>query len=1043
MKLSQSVLYLYCVLFAVQATADERVEFNRDIRPILSENCFYCHGFDEENREADLRLDTFVGASKSGVLSPGESESSELLRRILSDDPDDVMPPGDSEKHVTAEQAELIRRWIDQGAEYQEHWAWQPLTRPRPVGDVVGAAAIDAFLAARWDENQLHPADTAAPRQRLRRLSFDLRGLPPSAADVFQFEEAPTDEAFFGFRDRWMAELAYAEHQAVRWLDLVRWADTSGLVSDEPIASGAYRAWIIKALHDNMPFDQFSVAQLAGDLIPNANDDQLIASGYNRIVNTNCEAGAIEAEQLYKLKGEHVRAVGTVWLGLTTGCAECHDHKFDPISAKDYYRLAAFFDDLVEAGVYTPGDRREPLHYVHKERKVSQQDRRLVVKIADLQRQISNSPGDDQKTWLDKITQKLGDSKSRSDFLWIPGQLPAARIVEGEFAVTQAGQKVVRETKAGHGKFSRHHAAELMTGYVNQGSQKTDAAKDAWFADAWLDIDHRPEMIGLQISHGDYGRLGWKTANYETYYWGDDTSGTLRQSHSWSQPERVKRLGDLPTESGWVRLRIPFDQLVKPVGGQSFEAVGMAWLHTGGRVQWSSSGMEIRTDKVMALELGETGIRKWWEQPKNRQVYQQRAEFVAKAIKTDAAKRDPLQKEIVLDAFREHSHLKQLAELRTLESRLGILRSQAMPVLVSRQATERKTTRLLNRGDYQDTTGPMVRAAVPEFLGNPLPKSANRLDLANWLFAKENPLTARVFVNRLWHQFYGRGLSETLDDSGTQGDWPSNVALLDWLACEFRESDWDRDHMVRLLTSTKAYQLSSQPTADLLARDPNNRRHARQSRFRLTAESIRDSSLLAAGLLNLMDDVPTTSFFPYQPNAYWSVSDKIMFGSRHMDWNTSRERSQYNRSLYTFWKRQNIHPTMLAFDAPTRQECTAKRNITNTPGQALALLNDPIFVEAARVMATRVCQSGDGDNQRLKQAFRIAFQRTPTPSEADTLLELLQKTRSRFAAAPKDAQALLNIGQTSPPAAEDLTDIASWTIVTRTILNLHEFLNRP
>ncbi|WP_442505240.1 PSD1 and planctomycete cytochrome C domain-containing protein [Novipirellula sp. SH528] len=1033
----------------------DRVEFNRDIRPILSDNCFYCHGFDEAHREAGLRLDTFEGSTESDAIVPGNPDESELVRRILSDDPDEIMPPPDSERHLTSVERELVKQWIEQGAEYQQHWAWKPLQRPAIPGtanrdaesdskSLTGAAAIDAFLEAGWDDLGVSPAPPATPRERLRRLSFDLRGLAPTADEVAGFEANPNDEAFFEFRDRWMSELAYAEHQSVRWLDLVRWADTSGFVSDEPIASGAYRGWVIEAIGHNMPFDQFSIAQLAGDLLPNPTDDDLIASGYNRIVNTNCEAGAIEEEQLYKLKGEHVRAIGTVWMGLTTGCAECHDHKFDPILAKDYYSLAAFFDDLVEAGVYTPGDRREPLHYVYGQSTRSQQDKRLAEEIANLQREIDQKATDGLNEWQHEVSERLKDSKTRGEFVWIETQLPAVRVLEGDFDMTEVDNKLARETTAKPSEFRRHHAAELMTGYVNHGSFKTDAAKDVWYVDVWLDQDDRPEMIGIQISHGDYGRLGWKTANYETYYWGNDTSGVLDKPQPWSDPNRVKHMGELPDQSGWVRLRVPFADLIKSVSGQSFEAVGMAWLQSGGRVRWGDSGLELRTDKVTMLQLGETAIRKWWERPMNRQVYERRAEYVATAMKTQPTNRDDLQTEIVEDAFREQTQPQRMQKLRNLESQLGRLRSQAMPVLVSKQAETRKNTRLLNRGDYQDKTGPFVSASVPEFLGNSINKpQPDRLDLAQWLFHDENPLTARVYVNRLWHHFYGRGISDTLDDSGTQGEWPSNVALLDWLACEFRDSGWDRNHMVRLLTSTRSYQLSSKPSAELLERDPDNRTHARQHRFRLPAESIRDSALRAAGLLKMTTEIPTHSFYPYQPSPYWTTSDKVMFGSRHLDWETSREQSQYLRSMYTFWKRQNIHPTMLAFDAPTRQECTAKRNVTNTAGQALALLNDPIFVEAARVFASRVCnEAGSNDDAKLDAAFEMALQRRATEDEKQVLMQLLTQQRLHYRDNIAAANQLISIGQAPVPADVDPAELAAWTVVTRTILNLHEFLNR-
>jgi hypothetical protein len=1067
-------LLVFAVVFgalALAAQAEDRVEFNRDIRPILSENCFYCHGFDETHREAGLRLDTSEGATSDlggyQALVPGDVDTSELMTRILSDDGDLVMPPPDTEKRLTEGDKERIAKWIAQGAEYQEHWAWRVLARPAvpgpAVGDASAAAAIDAFLETAWKANGAQSVVPATPRQRLRRLSLDLRGLLPTANEVATFEREPTDEQFLRMRDRWMSELAYAEHQALRWLDLVRWADTSGFVSDEPIASGAYRAWIIQAIQKNQPFDQFSIEQLAGDLLPDPTDDQFIASGYNRIVNTNCEAGGIEEEQLYKLKGEHVRAFGTVWLGMTTGCAECHDHKFDPFSAKDYYSLAAFFDDLIEAGVYTPGDRREPLHYAYHNAS-SDKDAKLVEEIAALKRRMSRDALPSAKDVEVSAVARLKDQKSRCDFVWIPALLPAPRILEGSFSEVDDNRRLVRQTAAGDGKFHRHHVAELMTGYLNTGGNETDKALDAWFVDVWLDEENRPDMIGLQISNGRYGRLGWQPASYETYHWGDDTSGTLSKDHVWSAAGRVKRMGELPQESGWVRLRVPFEQLIKPVSGKSFEKVGIAWLHTGGRVLWGDSGLELRTDKATALALGETAIRKWWEQPYNRQFYQSRAESVASAFKTAPEKRNELQQELVADGVREWSQPLQMAELRRLESRLFVLRSRALPVLVSRQSDRRKITQLLKRGDYQDKSGPIMSPAVPEFLAGSSGRRGlghasegaetdkgltasttlqSRLDLANWLFADGHPLAARVFVNRLWHQFYGRGLSETLEDAGTQGDWPSHVALLDWLACEFRDSDWDRNHMVRLLTSTQAYQLSSKPTPDLVQRDPGNRWHARQGRFRLTAEAIRDASLQAAGLLQLSDEVPTHSFFPYQPIPYWSRSDKIMYGSRHMIWATSANRGQYHRSLYTFWKRQNIHPTMLAFDAPTRQECTAKRNITNTPGQALALLNDPIFVETARVLATRICEdTAASTDERLGRLFAITLQREPSAAEKTVLDELLKSQLVHYQQHPEEARRLTAIGQAPPPPTDLERQVAAWTAVTRSVLNLHEFLNR-
>lgn len=1009
---------------------NDAVDYNRDVRPILSDNCFYCHGFDENSRKADLRLDTFAGATVDGAIVPGDAQASEVMHRLKAHDPDEFMPPLDSENKLTDAQKEIVRRWIDDGAQYQEHWAWNELKRPNVPGGKMGAEAIDAILAAKWKEEGVEPVVSASPRELIRRLSYDLRGLLPTEAEVGEFEADPSDAMFLALRNRWMGEVSYAEHQAVGWLDLVRWADSSGLVSDEPIASGAYRAWIIEAIRKNMPFDQFSIEQLAGDLLPNSTDDQLIASGYNRIVNTNCEAGGIEEEQLYKLKGEHVRAVGTVWMAMTTGCAECHDHKFDPFSTKDYYRMAAFFDDLVEAGVYTPGDRREPLHYVHVDNKKSQRDKELMREISEVKHQLMQVDLQGEEAWREAMVAKLNNGKTHEEFMWIPALLPAPRVVEGRFIMVDEG----RETLAVTNTFCRHYAAELMTGVIFEGTK----SKDSWFVDVWVDPGDKPQMLGFQILHGDYARLGWLPSNYETYYWGDDTSGVLAESHPWSEPARVKRLGDMPSETGWVRLSVSLDQRIKTVAGQDFEAVGMAWMQTGGRVRWGSSGLKLSGKKGTLLQLGETAIRKWHDVPMNRQVYERRSSFVASSLETAREKRSELQQEIATDAYREATQPHLMAKLRELENALSMIRAKAMPVLVSRRSDVHKTTRVLNRGDYQDTSGPLVTSAVPEFLGN---VKGSRLDLARWLFSEENPLTARVFVNRLWHQFFGRGISETLDDAGVQGAWPSHVHLLDWLAVEFRESGWDRNHMVRLITSTRAYRLSSKPSAELVEKDPGNRLIARQGRFRMSAEAIRDAALNAAGLLQLTSDIPLRSFFPYQPEPYWKSSSKVMYGSRHMVWAPSPKEAQYHRSMYTFWKRQNIHPTMLTFDAPTRQECTAKRNITNTAGQALALLNDPIFVEAARVLAARVIEGNDtGDGVRLQIMFSLVLQRQASVDELWVVQKLLESQRDFYQGSPDEADKLVSIGQSKRPA--DPVETAAWTAVSRALLNLHEFLNR-
>lgn len=1027
----------------------QQVLFNRDVRPILSENCYFCHGPDKDNRHGELQLDTFEGATADrggyAAIVPGKAKHSELIARIFSDDPDLKMPPSDSVYSLTDKQKELLRRWIEQGAEYQEHWAFRRLERPPVEGDAEGSAAIDAFLTRRWRSEGAQPVAEAKPRELIRRLSYDLRGLPPTFEEVQVFEADPSEAAFQALLERWMDSLEYAEHQAVQWLDLVRWADSSGMVSDEPIASGAYRAYVINAIRENMPFDQFTIEQLAGDLLPAPTDDQLIASGYNRIVKTNCEAGVIDKEALYALKGEHVRAVGTVWLGLTTGCAECHDHKYDPLTAKDYYSLAAFFDDLVETGVYTPGDRRVPLHYVYENKKNRQLDEQLEHRAAKLVERIYHPTGElaakldvSQSDWEAEIRAKLANTKQQADFKWIPAVPHAPRQMGGEFNTTSWQGRTARVVASNSSVWKRHYIAESMTGYSRRDFP---GKQGAFYTEVYLDPENPPEHLAIQILHGAYGRMGWKADYDETYYWGPQDKTLFEKPQDWVNPTRLVHLGELPKTGGWVRLRIPKSKFVQ---ANDHECVGMAWAQRGGRVAWGESGWEVRADKVTELRLGETMIRRWREKPIYRMDFEKRMSLPKQALKTPAAKRDDLQKKIVQAVYYEQSQPELMEQLRKVENQLYALRRESMPVLVSK-AGEPKETRLVNRGNFMDTTGPIVGPAVPEFLGSVGEdgKRPTRLDLANWLVSEENPLTPRVFVNRLWKQFYGRGISETLEDSGGQGDWPSHPELLDWLAAEFIESGWDRNHMVRLLVSAKAYRLSSKPSPDLAQRDPTNRWHARQSRHRHTAEEIRDSALQAAGLLQMTDDIPIESFYPYQPKKYWEVSSKIMWGSRDMIWETSAKASQYQRTLYTYWKRQNIHPALLAFDAPTRQECTARRNRTNTPGQALTLLNDPQFVEAARALAERTLQAEAADDvERLRLAFEWTLQREPKQEELALLVDLLSEQREHYESHPEAAKRLLEMGQNEPHDSIQAAEQAAWTIVSRGLLNLHEFITR-
>ncbi|HCI92877.1 MAG TPA: hypothetical protein DHV60_10055 [Verrucomicrobiales bacterium] len=1012
---------------------EERVvSYNREVRPILSENCFTCHGFDKDKREADLRLDTEKGAKESAIVA-GNAKASELFKRIVSRDPDEVMPPADSIYKLTPSQVETLQLWIDQGAKYEEHWAYKNLKLPA-VPDFGETGAIDSFLQRTWKEYGVSPVVKADPRVLIRRLSFDLRGLPPTPEEVTAFENDHSPTEYARLVKRWTESVEHAEHQGLLWLDLVRWADSSGMVSDEPIATGHYRKYVIKAFRDNIPFDRFTREQLAGDLLPKPTWDALVASGYNRLVKTNSEAGVIEKEALHALKGEHVRSLGTVWLGATTGCAECHDHKYDPISARDYYALGAFFDDLIEVGVYQPGDRRAPIHYLHNEPVNMEKDRELSAIVESLRQELYGIDADAKEIvdWEKEFINQSNATKKKKgtvDWPWVPAALPAAKVIKGDFTITPDG----RVTTAGTGELHRHSAGEFLSPDPAAGKAK------GYYVEATLDPADTPELIAVQLINGAYGRVGWHQEYHSTFYWGPKDHALLKKVYPWLDPKNLVYLGDLPEAGKRVRLDIPANKIPK----MPYATAGMAWLHVGGKVTWGNSGYHTDPHHTFLNGSHTSLIRYWWDLPLNRDDRNKFPTLVGSSIRMAKKDRRPIHEKVIRVAFAESKRPDSVVKLNDLLRRLALLRRHSETALVSKTGP-RKTTRLLKRGNFMDDSGPRLDPAIPAYFakGKTKDQLLTRLDLANWLTAPENPMTARVFVNRLWHQFYGRGISATLVDSGNQGDWPSHPDLLDWLAMEFIESGWDIRHMIRLMVSTKAYQLSSIPNTEVAVLDPGNRLITHQSRHRLGAEEIRDTALSAAGVLRKTEKIPARSFYPYQPDAYWKKSNKIMLGSRYQIWDTDKGNNQYQRSLYTYWKRQNPHPSMLAFDAPTRQECTAERAITNSPGQALAMLNDPTYIEASRLLARRTMLSAQDSTARLKNLFKFALQRPPSEKEIVILEIHLKKWMKYYQKHPDEATNLLKIGQPQTEAALPVSEHAAWSNMARMILNLHEFITR-
>ncbi|MHB0954992.1 MAG: PSD1 and planctomycete cytochrome C domain-containing protein [Pirellulaceae bacterium] len=835
-----AVLLLAALANLAQADAPlpEKVDFNRDVRPILADNCFFCHGPDPNHREADLRLDVREEALESAALVPGEPAESALIERILADDPEERMPPADSRKELTERQKEILKLWIEQGAEYQRHWAYEPPVKA-DVNLAAGHNGVDLLVGRRLAEIGLKPSAEADRRTLIRRLSWDLIGLPPTPEEVMAFENDASPMAYENLVDRLLQNPHYGERMAIAWLDVVRFADTIGYHSDNPRNVWPYRDWVIKCFNDNKPFDRFTIEQIAGDLLPDASQETRVGSAFNRLLLTTEEGGAQAKDYEARMVADRVRAIGTAWLGQTTGCAQCHDHKFDPFTARDFYSLGAFFADIEEPIL---GRREDGMTVLTPE-----QELRLAA--------------------LDAAR-----AEAASGFDAIVPQLDAAQ--------QQWEADIV--------------AYDVTLPELRPESQASDAAKQA--ARQVIDIVKSPSRTAEQ------------------------------------------------------------QQVV-----QAFFRGTVTRLFAAQR------------------------------------------EAVAKAERERREYYDSLPK-----------------------------------CLVSVSTPNKRIVRILPRGNWMDESGEVVKPALPHYLPQPATegRELTRLDLARWLVSRDNPLTPRTTMNRLWKHFFGGGLSKTLDDLGAQGEPPANPALLDWLACEFMDSGWDMKHMVRTIVTSATYRQVSTATPDLMAADPYNREYARQTAFRLDAELIRDTALAASGLL--VPSIGGPSVKPYQPDGYW---ENLNFPTR--DYVPDTGDSQYRRGLYVWWQRSFLHPSVLAFDAPSREECTAERARSNIPQQALVLLNDPTYVEAARSLAARVLDECNGaPEERLVRAWQLALQRNPRQDEVKTMLELLDLHRGVYRADPKAAEELLKVGLAPAPADMDKVELAAWTHVARVLLNLHEAITR-
>lgn len=820
------------------AAPGAQIDFNRDVRPILSENCFSCHGNDASHRKGKLRLDLREEALKKEAFVPGKPDESEVIKRILTTDKDDLMPPEDSHKKLSDKEKTILRQWIAQGAEYKLHWSYE-----KPVKAAVppNTNGVDYLIQSRLQTLSLKPSPEADRRTLIRRLYFDLLGLPPTPEETERFEKDQAPDAYAKLVEQILANPHYGERMAIGWLDVVRFADTIGYHSDNPRNVWPYRDWVIQSFNTNKRFDRFTLEQVAGDLLPDANQETRVGSAFNRLLLSTEEGGAQAKDYEQRMLTDRVRAIGAAWLGQTTGCAQCHDHKFDPFSTRDFYSLGAFFADI-----------KEPI--------LGRREDGMVLGTPEQLKQLA------------ALDEKLANAKKKFDAI----------------------------------------------------RPQLDSAQKQWESDLKKYNVTLPEL-----------KDGAKAADSEV----------------------------------------------------------------------------------------------------------QKAKKAAAALRKEAKDRKKPENEAIQDYFLAHAtdlFQPERDALAKTQTERDAFYNPLAKCLVSIHSEQKRTVRILPRGNWMNETGEIVQAALPHYLPQPAIKDREltRLDLAQWLVSKENPLTARTVMNRLWKQLFGGGLSKVLDDLGAQGELPPNQPLLDWLACEFMDHGWDFKHMVRTIVNSAAYKQVSTATPELTAADPYNREIARQSPFRLDAELVRDNALALAKLL--VPKIGGPSVKPYQPDGYW---DNLNFPVR--TYVADKGENQYRRGIYTWWQRSFLHPSLLAFDAPNREECSAERNRSNIPQQALILLNDPTYVEAAKVLAARVVKECSGDTeQRLDWVWKQVLQRAPSSEERATLSKVYSERLAVYQTDSQAAEALLKVGEATTPAGLAPAELAAWTHVVRVLLNLHETITR-
>jgi len=1035
-RVASMALFVPALFASVAGAADRKIEFNRDVRPILSNNCYLCHGPDKNQLQAGLRLDKRdIATSKleSGdtAIVPNDIHASALIARIISEDSSQRMPPADSGKSLTPADIAILKQWVAEGAEYQGHWSFIPPVRPEPPQTRYSNNVrndIDKFILKRLEADGLEPSFEADKVTLIRRVTIDLTGLPPTPAEVDAFLADASPEAYERVIDRLLMSPRYGEHQGRIWLDAARYGDTHGLHLDNERSLWPYREYVINAFNQNFPFDRFTIEQLGGDLIPNATVEQKIASGFNRCNVTTSEGGSIDAEVLVRYAVDRTEALSTVFLGLTLQCAVCHSHKFDPISQKEFYSLYSYFysmsDQAMDGNALLP----PPILKLPSAAQQTKQ-RELDEQLASLQRDIVTELANANAKYVDPMesSEIPADALSviRRELVWIEDEVPAGAQLQGDSPwkfVTRgegpvhSGEKSTTRTATG---LSQH----FFTG-ANPGLKIGEG--DVLFAHVYLDPANLPRAIMLQFNDGT-----WE----HRFNWGDEDAIGFGAKNT-----PAKRIaGPLPRAGEWVRLEVNASD-VGLMPGATLN--GWAFTQFGGTCYWDQAGIVSRTLPLPTDFQSQLA----WEESELPTPKTTLPQHIQAALKVETTKRNPDQVKQLREYFLQNINTGSRATFAGLQGKIGEVDKQkkdldaAVPTtMVSEDLAQERETFVLIRGAY-DKKGEKVDRGVPSALPS-LPEGVpnNRLGLAKWLVSPNHPLTSRVIVNRYWQQFFGTGIVKTAEDFGAQGTWPTHPELLDWLAIEFINTGWDIKKMHKLMLMSGTYRQSAKVSPALLSKDPENLLLGRGPRFRVDAEVIRDSVLFSCGLL--VERAGGKSVKPYQPEGIWEAVAFV--GSNTRDFKPDEGEALYRRSLYTFWKRTAPPPSMSTFDAPSRENCTVRRPRTNTPLQALALMNDRQYIDAARKLGERMMlEGGSTPEERLIFGFRWMTARPPSAKELAVLKTSFDKQLTVFKNDQPAAEKLLSYGDTKRNPNLDTVEYAAWTMMANLLINLDEAITK-